>query len=75
MKTKKWGLVTVIGTVLVTVFAVLCMAPLVYMFLLSLTQSDTAYFRLSDVQWDFINYKNVFLSLDNSGLFNGSIWV
>lgn len=76
MKKKKWGLVTVIGTVLVTVFAVLCMAPLVYMFLLSLTQSDTAYFRLSDVQWDFINYKNVLLRGDYSrALFNSTVVV
>ena len=35
---KKGGVPTIIGIILVTFFAILCIAPLIYMFLMSLTQ-------------------------------------
>ena len=61
---KKTGPATVIGIILVTFFAVLCIAPLIYMFLLSLTQSETTRFALSDISFDFINYRNLIFRND-----------
>lgn len=61
---KKTGSATVIGIVLVTFFAALCILPLSYMFLLSLTQSETTRFALSDISFDFINYRNVIFRND-----------
>lgn len=57
---------TAAGIFLVTAFAVLCIVPLVYMLLLSLTQSGTPYFKLSDIRFDFINYR-IALTKNNYG--------
>ena len=76
MNEKKRGLGGYLGTILVTVFAVLCVAPLVYMFLLSLTQARTVYFHLSDISLDFINYRNILLRDDyGRALLNSAIVV
>ena len=73
---KKLTVSTVVGTVLVTIFAALCVLPLIYMFLLSLTQADTPYFHMKDISFDFANYKNVLFRNDYSrALFNSAIVV
>ena len=54
-----------IGTVLVTLFAVLCVAPLIYMVLVSFTDSPTLYISWSDIDFtDFSNYVYLFVSRD-----------
>ena len=54
-----------IGTVLVTLFAALCVAPLVYMVLVSFTDSPTLYISWSDINFtDFSNYVYLFVSRD-----------
>lgn len=60
MKTQnKFKISVALGTVLVTFFTVLCIIPLIYMLLLSLTQSESPFFRLKDIAFDFLNYRNV----------------
>lgn len=54
---KKLSVGTVLGILLVLAAVVLCIMPLVYMLLMSLTQSDSPYFKLKDVSFDFANYK------------------
>lgn len=72
---KKLTVPTVVGTVLVTIFAALCVLPLIYMFLLSLTQADTPYFHMKDISLDFINYKNVLFRNDYSRALLNSVIV
>ena len=40
-KKKKISMMTWIGIFLVSAFAILCVSPLIYMVLMSITQSDT----------------------------------
>ena len=62
----------VIGTVLVTLFAVLCVLPLLYMVAVSFTDSQSLNIRLSDLRPDLSNYvyaitkRNFGLALKNS---------
>lgn len=73
---KKGGVPTIIGIILVTFFAILCIAPLVYMFLMSLTQSYSPYFHLRDIRFDFLNYKTVLFRGDYArSLFNSIVVV
>ena len=46
----------VIGTVLVTIFAVLCVLPLIYMAAVSFTDSQTLHIKLKDLRLDLSNY-------------------
>ncbi|MGI6215435.1 MAG: carbohydrate ABC transporter permease [Christensenellales bacterium] len=57
MKQKKYSVCSIIGIILVTLFALLCVAPLVYMLLVSFTDSDSLYIKLSDIKFDFYNYE------------------
>ena len=62
----------VIGTVLVTLFAVLCVLPLLYMVAVSFTDSQSLNIRLTDLRPDLSNYvyaitkRNFGLALKNS---------
>lgn len=65
MKKKKtvggWTPLSVLGLCLVILFAVVCAAPFLYMFLMSFTQSKTPALRLADIDFtDFSNYIQVF---------------
>lgn len=64
----------VLGVVLCSVFALLCITPLVYMILVSFTQSETLYFQMKDVRINLDNYRYVIVhrnfgrALLNSGI-------
>lgn len=58
---RKTSMATRIGIVFVVAFMLLCIMPLVYMVLMSLTQSDSPYFKLSDISFDFANYKTILI--------------
>ncbi|MDL2293903.1 carbohydrate ABC transporter permease [Ruminococcaceae bacterium OttesenSCG-928-D13] len=55
-KTKRFSLAGAGGSILVTFFALLCVAPLVYMVLMSFTQLRTLYIRLEDITFNLQNY-------------------
>lgn len=73
---KKKYVSSAVGIVLVTLFSLLCILPLIYMVLLSFTQSDTPYFHLRDISFDFVNYRLV-LAKNSYGraLFNSTVVV
>lgn len=52
----KWTVPSVIGVVLVTLFAIMCLMPLIYMVLVSFTDSETLYIELSDIRLNLSNY-------------------
>ena len=56
MKRKNMSVLTVIGVALITLFAVLCLLPLIYMVAVSFTDSDSLYIRLSDLRPSLYNY-------------------
>lgn len=58
---RKTSMATRVGIVLVVAFMLLCTMPLIYMVLMSLTQSDSPYFKLSDISFDFANYKTILI--------------
>lgn len=64
MKTKSrknWSLPSVLGLILTCLFAMLCIAPFIYMVIMSFTQSTTLALHLEDVDFtDFSNYIYVF---------------
>lgn len=53
---KNWTVWSVLGVILVTLFAILCLTPLIYMVLVSFTDSDSLYIKLSDIRLNFSNY-------------------
>lgn len=55
-KNKKWTVWSVLGVILVTIFAVMCLTPLVYMILVSFTDSESLYIKLSDIHPNLSNY-------------------
>lgn len=66
MKSSRLNLASIIGTLILTLFGLLCLFPFVYMVLLSFTQSSNLTVRLADVKLDFVNYVYV---LSKSGFF------
>ena len=51
----------VVGLVFVTLFALLCIIPLVYMVLVSFADTTTMYIRWEDIRlFDFFNYRYLF---------------
>ena len=51
----------VVGVILVTLFAILCIVPLVYMVLVSFADTSTMYIRWEDIKlFDFFNYRYLF---------------
>ncbi len=66
-KKRKWTVVSMFGMALAILFAVICIAPFIYMMLMSFTQSTTAMFRLNEIHFqDLSNYQYVF---HNNGFF------
>lgn len=68
------GLKIILGIILVlgAAFAIL---PFLYMFCLSLTQSQSLTFSLQDVSLDFVNYKRVFRNTDIFNALKNSVIV
>lgn len=63
VKSDKRSLRFYLGTALVTLFAVLCVAPLLYMIMVSFADTTTLYIRWQDIKWfDFSNYEYLFVS-------------
>lgn len=61
MKKNRWTPISILGLAAVVLFAVTCVAPFIYMILMSFTQSTTLNLRLSDIDFsDFSNYIQVF---------------
>ena len=64
MKTKsekKWNLPSVLGLIIICLFAVLCILPFIYMVVMSFTKSTTLAIHLNDVDFtDFSNFTYVF---------------
>lgn len=61
MENKKWSLASILGLLIVIVFAITCIAPFIYMILMSFTESNTLTLRLSDIDFtDFSNFSHVF---------------
>ncbi len=51
----------IVGVILVTLFALLCVVPLVYMVLVSFANTSTMYIRWEDIKlFDFFNYRYLF---------------
>lgn len=46
----------VLGTVLITLFAILCLTPLIYMIAVSFTDSESLYISISDLRFSFDNF-------------------
>lgn len=54
-----------IGVVLVTLFAMLCVIPLIYMVCVSFAHTSTMYIKLDDIDFtDFSNYIYLFVNKD-----------
>lgn len=70
---KKTTVPGVIGTVLVTLFTVLCIAPLIYMLLMSFTQLRTLNIRLSEVTFSLQNYRTIIFRNYSRALINSII--
>lgn len=61
-KQRKWTVLSVIGLLILVAFAVICIAPFVYMMLMSFTQSTTPVLRLEEIHFsDFTNFYHVFV--------------
>lgn len=51
----------IVGVILVTLFALLCIVPLIYMILVSFANTTTMYIRWEDIKlFDFFNYRYLF---------------
>lgn len=56
MKNRKWSVASILGLIIVVLFAITCVAPFIYMLLMSFTESTTLNLRWSDI--DFTNFSN-----------------
>ncbi|HBA62875.1 MAG TPA: carbohydrate ABC transporter permease [Lachnospiraceae bacterium] len=66
-KKSSWSVASVIGLLFLLLFTVICIAPFVYMVIMSFTQSTTLMITMKEVHFtDFTNFKYVF---GNSGFF------
>lgn len=61
---KKISPMGIIGTVLVTLFALICVAPLIYMLLMSFTQLRSLYIRWDEVTFNLRNYYTIIFKND-----------
>lgn len=60
-KQHSWSVLSVLGLLFLLLFAVVCIAPFVYMLIMSFTQSTTLMISWKDVNFtDFTNFKYVF---------------
>ncbi len=55
-KEKRFSPWVALGTALITLFAIVCLAPLIYMVAVSFTDSESLYIRLDDLRPSFYNY-------------------
>ena len=53
---KRWTVFSAFGVVLITFFAILCLTPLIYMILVSFTDSESLYIQASDIHINLDNY-------------------
>lgn len=59
-KSKSWTPLSVVGLVILVLFAVICIAPFVYMIVMSFTQSTTLMIRFDEIDFtDFSNFSHV----------------
>lgn len=59
-----------IGAALVTLFAIMCVTPLIYMAMVSFTSSETLYIKASDIKLNLDNYRFVFVNRN----FGRALW-
>ena len=56
-KKQKWTVFSILGLLILLVFAAICIAPFIYMVIMSFTQSTTLMLHWSDINFgDFTNY-------------------
>ena len=59
-KKQKWTVFSIIGLLIILVFAAICIAPFIYMVIMSFTQSTTLMLHWSDIDFgDFTNFNYV----------------
>ena len=59
-KKQKWTVFSVLGLLILLVFAAICIAPFIYMAIMSFTQSTTLMLHWSDINFsDFTNFNYV----------------
>lgn len=76
MKKKTWTPLSVLGLLVIILFAVICIAPFIYMIMMSFTQSKTLMIHLSDIDFtDFSNFNYVFTKNKFFGALKNSIIV
>ena len=68
MEKKKWTPVSILGLVLIVVFTVTCIAPFIYMILMSFTKSSTLMLQLKEI--DFSDWSNFSYVFKKSGFFS-----
>ena len=55
-KKQKWTVFSILGLLILLVFAAICIAPFIYMVIMSFTQSTTLMLHWSDINFgDFIS--------------------
>ena len=60
-KTRTWTPLSVLGMLVMVLFAVICIAPFIYMMIMSFTQSTTLMLHFDEINFtDFTNYSYVF---------------
>ena len=61
MKKKSWTPLSVLGMLVMVLFAIICIAPFIYMMIMSFTQSTTLMLHFDEIDFtDFTNYSYVF---------------
>lgn len=65
----------IIGLVLVSLFAVLCILPLIYMVAVSFTDSESLYIQLKDLRFNFSNFEYALTKRDFGTALKNSIIV
>ena len=59
-KKQKWTVFSILGVLILLVFAAICIAPFIYMVIMSFTQSTTLMLHWSDINFgDFTNFNYV----------------
>ena len=72
---KKWTFWSVLGVSLVTLYAFLCLLPLIYMIAVSFTDSESLYIRLKDIHLNLSNYEYALFKRDFATAFKNSVIV
>ena len=72
---QKMSFGRVIGVILVTLFAVLCVLPLIYMIAVSFTDSESLYIKASDLRFNFSNFEYAIFKRDFGTALKNSVIV